>query len=145
MNSITGHPPPLVDIERVFAASPEVVFDAWLDLDLLRVWFCGGQTQVKLVEVDPRVGGAYRIVMSDGEREWDHSGTYLELDRPRRLVFTWHTPSTSFKETRVTVTLADDGEGTRLCLRHESLPSDMVEPHHKGWMELMENLDKALR
>lgn len=144
MNTTTESHPPLVNIERVFAASPEEVFDAWLDLELLKVWFCGGKTHVSVVEVDPRVGGAYRIVMSDGEREWEHSGTYLELDRPRLLVFTWHTPSTNFAETRVTVTLESAGEGTRLCLLHETLPADMVEPHHKGWMELLENLDKTL-
>ncbi|MEN8145000.1 MAG: SRPBCC domain-containing protein [Gemmatimonadota bacterium] len=144
MNTTTESHRPLVNIERVFAASPEEVFDAWLDLDLLRDWFCGGKAHVRLVEVDPQVGGAYRIVMSDGEREWDHSGTYLELDRPRRLVFTWHTPSTNFKETLVTVTLEGDGDGTRLRLRHESLPADMVEAHHKGWAELLEKLAMTL-
>ena len=42
--------------------------------------------------------------MADGEAEILHTGTYREIDRPRRLVFTWSSPVTGFRDTVVTVT-----------------------------------------
>ena len=45
-------------------------------------------------ETDPRDGGAFRIVMVNDDTDILHSGTYREIDRPRRLVFTWTSPAT---------------------------------------------------
>lgn len=96
---------PVLDIEQFISGPPDAVFEAWLDPEQLKLWFCGGSTTVSQVEIDARVGGAYRIVMSDGDRDWPHTGIYQEIDPPRRLVFTWRTPSTNEQETLVTVTL----------------------------------------
>ena len=96
------------------------------------------------VEIDARVGGAYRIVMSDGDRNWPHTGIYQEIDPPRRLVFTWRTPSTNEQETLVTVTLKAEAGKTRLRLVHERLPAGTFEGHRDGWIELFGGLDDLL-
>ena len=134
----------VLEIEQLISGPPHAVFDAWTDPEQLKLWFRGGETQVSEVETEPRTGGAYRIVMSEPGRDWVHTGKYLEFDRPRRLVFTWHTPSTEGKETRVTVTLEAEGGNTRLRLVHEQLPDDTFEAHRKGWIELVGKLDRML-
>ncbi len=96
------------------------------------------------METDARVGGAYRIVMRDADRDWPHTGIYKEIDPPRRLVFTWHSPSTSEEETLVTVTLKPEAGKTRLRLVHERLPAATFEGHREGWMELFGRLDELL-
>jgi uncharacterized protein YndB with AHSA1/START domain len=84
-----------VTVRREIAAPAEDLFDAWLDAQSLGSWFrpCGGETRA---ETDPRVGGTFRIVMVDDESSIVHTGTYREIDRPRRLVFTWSSPATRF-------------------------------------------------
>ena len=82
--------PPL-RIERDFAAGPERVFDAWTSVDALRRWWPAGPGwTTPVAEVDARVGGTLRLVMRDPEgAEFGGEGTYLTLDRPRKLAFAW--------------------------------------------------------
>lgn len=64
--------------------------------------------------------------MSNDKKNWEHRGEYIEIERPNRLVFTWHTPSIDFQESLVTVTLTAEGGKKRLRLVHKHLPADMV-------------------
>ena len=61
-----------------------------------------------------------------------HSGRFLEITRPRRIVFTWTSPHAG-QDTRVTLDFAAAGERTLLTLTHERLPEAMVEAHRGGW------------
>ena len=135
---------PVLDIEQTISGPPEAVFDAWLDPAHLKLWFCGGDADVTTVEIDARVGGAYRIVMSNHDRDWSHTGIYREIDRPRKLVFTWRTPSTDEQETLVTVTMTADAGKTRLRLIHQHLPVATLEGHREGWCELFQQLDTLI-
>ncbi len=135
---------PVLDIEQLISGPPDAVFQAWLDPEQLKLWFCGSNTTMSCVEIDARVGGGYRIVMSDGDRDWSHTGIYQEIDPPRRLVFTWCTPSTNEQETLVTVTLKPEAGKTRLRLVHERLPAATFEGHRDGWIELIGKLNDLL-
>ena len=84
-------------IARHFAASAERVFDAWLDpAKACHFLFATPNGIMNRVDIDARVGGRYVIVDlrdADGEREEiEHVGKYLEVERPRRLVFTLCVP-----------------------------------------------------
>lgn len=133
--------PPLT-LKRRYDAAPEAVFDAWTDADRLRQWFLPGDIKaLPVVEVDARVGGRFRIVMQGEEGEYDHTGEYRVVDRPAKLVFTWHSPATQFRESVVTITFEPDGDGTALTLVHEGLPdADTVEKHKDGWSSIVEKL-----
>ncbi len=145
MNDIAEQTLPILELEALISAPPEAVFDAWTDPEQLKLWFFGGETDhVSRAETEPRVGGKYLIVMSNDKKDWQHRGEYLEVERPNRLVFTWHTPSTDFQESLVIVTLTAEGDKTRLRLAHERLPADTVEGHRKGWTELFGRLDTLL-
>lgn len=123
-----------VRIVRILPAPPEAVFDAWLDPEAIRVWMCPGDIFESVAEVEPRVGGRFRIVMRSPGRDDPHTGVYLEIDRPRRLVFTWSSAGTSHRDTVVTLELRPHGEsGCELTLVHSDLPPDAVEPHTIGW------------
>src|SRR6185503_7873653 len=109
----------LVEVCRRIAASPEQVFDAWMDPDQARQWLFATEGGVmERVEIDPRVGGGFRIDERRGDELAEHFCTYVEIDRPRRLVLDF---GTSFEETptRITVTIVPDGDGSLLTLRHE--------------------------
>ena len=70
-------------------------------------------------------------------------GSFIELDPPRRLVFTFgwedNTPAGPLPpgSTRVEVTLTPDGAGTLLVLRHFDMPVHHAPDHRKGWSYLV--------
>ena len=79
--------------------------------------------------------------MSSGESSREVSGTYVLVDRPRKLVFTWIGPLTNNVNTLVTVELNPLGDETDLVLTHERLPTQaIVGGHTKGWGNILDHL-----
>jgi uncharacterized protein YndB with AHSA1/START domain len=132
-------------IVRRLPATPDEVFDAWTDAESMRQWMCPGDLRVTAAEVDARVGGRFRIVMSTEDRHTEHTGEYLEIRRPERLVFTWRSRATRDRETLVTVTLRQVAGETELTLVHERLPDDESRGKHEGgWTAIVEKLAEEL-
>lgn len=126
-------------------AKPERVYDAWTQPARFASWFAASsEGPCELPEFDCQVGGKYRFRMkgSDGE-SYVGFGTYLELDRPRRISFTWQweESGTEKGESRVTVDLTPEGEGTRVVLTHEKLAGvESRELHSQGWTGCLSRL-----
>jgi uncharacterized protein YndB with AHSA1/START domain len=137
--------PPL-RIIKVLSAPPDVVFDHWIDARGLAAWMRAGAATRAEAELDARVGGRFRIVMKDAEAEHEHTGEYLVLDRPRKLVFTWISKATGWARTTVTVELRSLGnDRTELTLTHEGLPESALPGHRSGWGDIAEKLERAVR
>src|SRR6187549_2991706 len=84
----TSAEPILLVVKRTIDAPAELVFDAWLDQDSIRNWlFATPGGEMVRVEVDPRVGGEFIVFEKRGDMVAEHYGRYLEIDRPRRIVF----------------------------------------------------------
>ena len=130
---------------RRFDASPERVFDAFLDPAIAGQFMFATETgQLVRVDIDPRVGGAYTfIVRRDGD-DVEHVGKFLELVRPDRLVFEFAVPKYDPAVSVVRLELAVDGDGCRLTLTHEGVDEDYREQTGKGWTMILENAAKAL-
>jgi len=136
--------PVSVTVERRIAASPEIVFDAWLEPEGVGKWlFATPDGLMEEVEIDPRVGGGFRIVERRGDALAEHYGEYVALDRPRRLAFDFWT-SFSAERTRVTISIEPDGDGALVTLRHDGVWADYEERTQKGWNMMLGNLAKAL-
>lgn len=138
--------PIVLKVERRIAAPPERVFDAWLDPEGVGRWlFATPGGVMERVQIDARVGGRFLIAeRRDGELA-EHFGEYLEIDRPRRLVFSFAAVRDS-GYTRVTVTIVSDGDGSRLTLVHEMDPqwADYKDRTREGWTKILEGLDRFL-
>jgi uncharacterized protein YndB with AHSA1/START domain len=76
-------------IVREFAAPPWLVFRAWTTPELVSRWWTGGCNEMKVAEIDLRVGGAWRwvLVTPDGHEVAFH-GEYREVVEDERLVYT---------------------------------------------------------
>ena len=122
-------------------ASPERVFDALLDPKSVGAWM-GPRTMVEACipeALDPHVGGVYRLRMrrrADSPRgpgDQVVTGVYREIDRPRRLVFTWQWED-EVHQSLVTFNLRPSGGGTEVTLVHENLPTpESRDGHNRGW------------
>src|SRR4051812_39257063 len=129
-----------ISIERRIAAPPDMVFDAWLDPDGVGGWlFSTPDGVMEKIEIDARVGGGFKIVERRGADLAEHCGEYVEIDRPRLLVFDFWT-SMSRDRTRVTVTVAPDGDGSLLTLRHEGIWADYEAKTRHGWATILDGL-----
>jgi len=81
-------------------------------------------------------GGALRIDIEDSGASLYVTGQFIELERPRRLRFTWSCsdwadPSV---QSEVRVLLEDHGAGqTLMTIEHEQLPPEQADRHQRGW------------
>jgi uncharacterized protein YndB with AHSA1/START domain len=83
--------------------------------------------------------------MSSADASREVSGTYVEVDRPRKLVFTWIGPLTTHINTLVTVELIPRGDETDLVLTHERLPTPAIfEGHTRSWGHILDHLADAV-
>ncbi len=123
-----------LEVERVveIAASPETVWELLVDPDKALRWW--GQA----VQIDPWPGGKLRVEVTTGSIA---SGEVLEVDPPRRLLYSWGwelggagpelvPPGSSTVE----IELAPSGSGTTLRLVHRGLPdANSAASHSEGW------------
>lgn len=131
-------------VRREIAAPADELFDAWLDAESLGSWLRPTGIRETRAETDPRVGGTFRIVMVD-ESSTVHTGTYREIDRPRRLVFTWSSPATRFRDSVVTVTFQPSSDATVVEIHQVGLPDEEAQAgHHAGWSDALRELDRTL-
>jgi len=133
-------------VRRVIPASREEVFAAWTDPESIRYWMCPGDTLTAEAHLDPRVGGAFRIVMKSATRAYDHAGEYLVVHPPSKLAFTWISKGTDNQPTIVTVELFARGDECEVVLTHERFPNaDAMRQHRGGWSQILERLAEHLQ
>lgn len=139
--------PESVRLTRTIRADPNRLFRAWTDPDELRHWWRmeGGGWTFATASIDLRVGGRYRLGMTDPEgRTHVAVGEYREIHPPTRLVFTWdwENPADRVGETLVTVEFRADGTATELVLTHERFAdAHRAASHERGWTQLVTLLD----
>jgi len=134
----------VVKVERLIAAPPERVYDAWLDPGHAGRWlFRTPEGILARCEIDARVGGRFRIDEKRADEVAEHYGEYLALDRPRRLVFDFWT-SFSDERTRITLDIALEGDGSRLTLTHEGVWEGWQDKTRQGWTTILDGLASAL-
>ncbi len=133
-----------VVVERTFLAPRARVFRAWTDPNLMGKWFAPAPMKPVGIETNVAVGGSYRIGMRQQDGTIHYAiGKYIEILPPERLVFTWawqtEPPGV---DTLVTVEFFEQGDSTRVVLRHEQLPdSSSQEDHRRGWEGCLEHLE----
>lgn len=135
-----------VNISKIINAPIEKVFDAWLDPLMLTQFIlpAPGMAQPQ-VENDAREGGRFSIIMQVGDDRIPHTGTYLTLERPHRLAFSWES-SFSTDDSIVTLVFdAIDSNTTRLDLSHIRFINEEARSNHEGgWNNILDQLDQLI-
>ncbi len=134
-----------IRVTRRYAAAPEGVFDAWLNPSTARRFlFTTAAGQVVRADIQPWVGGDFRIVDRRDGVDVSHAGEYLDIDRPRHLAFEFSVDKAD--RSRVAIDIAPAGTGSELTLTHELHPdwADFASRAEDGWRKILERLAAAL-
>lgn len=135
-------------VRHRFRQPAERVFDAWLDVRLARRFLFSTATgEMVRCEIDPRVGGRFVLTDRRPEGEVEHTGEYLVIERPLRLVFTFGIPAASPSFDIVTLEITPEGDGgCTLHLTAEMKPEwrEYADRARQGWAMILDGLDAAL-
>jgi uncharacterized protein YndB with AHSA1/START domain len=124
-----------LQITRVLPAPVEHVCAALTRAEALAEWFWPARLDPK-VSADPRPGGQYRIEGTG----LAVSGRYVEIDEPRRLVFTFQWDGDA-GESIVTIELVALGAKTELSLVHDRFDGEADRDNHlTGWNDCLDRL-----
>ncbi|HKE80045.1 MAG TPA: SRPBCC domain-containing protein [Solirubrobacteraceae bacterium] len=141
-----------VTLQRTIAAPPDEVYRTWLEPDLIQRWMAPGDLEATRVEVDARVGGAYRVWHGDAG---GFEAEILELVPGERIAFRWGFVGPDrldgpVYDSLLTVTLRQAaGGGTELTLVHERLEAlraampDVADSVGYGWASALDKLATA--
>ena len=118
-------------IERTIPASPDELFDGWLDTKVPGNPWNAAEKFVLNAKVD----GLFFWTLQGTS----HYGRFTEVERPFRLRHTWMSPKTLGQESTVTLTFKQQGENTLMTLVHSDLPDhELARGHEKGWNYFLE-------
>jgi len=137
-------------IVRVFDAPRSALWKAWTDAEEASHWMHprGMTTPREHVSFDVRAGGTYRYTMvnNDTGEKFPTGGTYLEVEEPTRLVFTWGDPDDKIDEAMVITISLEEEEGssdrTKLTLNlvgAEGHPGDGF--IYDGWESALDSFE----
>jgi uncharacterized protein YndB with AHSA1/START domain len=148
--SLASSSGPELVITRTFDAPRDLVFACWSDPEHLQHWQGAPRGfTVTFSDSDIRPGGFFRICMrsADGIDRWIE-GSYLEVAKPERLVYTHQWLDADQKpgpKTLITISLSDRGRQTELTLRQTGFTSVQARDGHSfGWNSAMDVLGDYL-
>ena len=147
----------IVQVAHRFTAPAERVFDAWLTpSQASRFLFATRTGCVMQCEINPVVGGGFVVTdrrpnANGDESVFDvvHRGNFIEIERPRRIVFDFAVVSFTDHFTRVVLEFVPTGPSScELVLTHELGDDEeahaMAEPTRRGWATMLAALEREV-
>ena len=149
--------PVTVRVTRRINVPAERAFDAWLTPSTAaRFLFATRTGNILHCDIDPVVGGGFLVTdrrpVEDGLEsfyEAQHRGTYVEIERPHRIVFDFSVEPSASPPTRVTLDFVPMGVSVcDLVLTHDMGQTDEARANAKrseqGWTRMLDMLEKVL-
>ena len=140
--------PRTLNLTRVIQAPRPLVFRACTEPAELAKWWGPQGFTAPSVDLDLRVGGAYRIAMQPPDGELFHlAGEFREIEPPFRLAYTfrWEEPDPDDRETVVTLSFEDLGESTEVVLTQDGFATEARHSlHEQGWTDSFDRLEELL-
>lgn len=123
-------------ITREFDAPRRLVYRAWTTPELVRRWWHARRGEVTVVEIDLRVGGAWRYAMiATGGFEVAFHGVYRELVPDERIVSTEIYEGMPDAEAITTVTFSEVDGATTVAILVEHAAAEHRDAHINSGME----------
>ena len=136
--------PVTIRLTRRFPEAPARLFDAWLDPATAAQWMFATATRpATMVHLDARAGGAFRFAEPFFDSVIEHRGEYLEIARPRRLVFSlWEGESRVVS--RVEIDIVATPTAAAVTLTHSGVPQERAPHVRTRWIGMLYGLGEVL-
>ena len=142
--------PVIATVTGLFSVPRERVFEAFLDKKMIGRFMFGPEIreeEIISLQNEPRVGGSFTYVVRRQDKTFTHTGDYIEIDRPHRLVFTWSVKEDPANiQSRIDIEILPVIDGCELTLQHE-MPhgqEDFVEKSKVAWGKMIDKLTEIL-
>jgi uncharacterized protein YndB with AHSA1/START domain len=136
-----------LEVKRIFLAPVSLVYQAWINPEMLNGWFRPTTEMTSICSVDLRVGGRYSIQMKNPKGDFTVAGDYKEIVPEKKLVFSWQWQGEEeYEVTQVTVLFrAISSAETELTLLHEYFVThEERDSHGEGWLGTFDQLAVSL-
>ena len=137
-----------IRLHRVLRSTPERIYRAFLDADAMAKWLPPNGFTGKVLQMDAKVGGGYKMSFTNFSTGKSHSfgGTYLELVPHERIRHTDKFDDPNLPgEMRTSITLKKVSCGTDVSIVQEGVP-EVIPPEacYLGWQESLILLAKLV-
>ena len=137
-----------LELERLFDAAPEVVFDAFTDPEAQKELYADAPDWIVRSECDLRVGGRWTISFGPPEATPAREVCVFEVvERPWRLVYTstMTMPDGSRVDTRTQVTFDEDNGQTRVTIVQSGFRTvELRDEFMQGWGGILDGLGRVV-
>jgi len=137
-----------VKLHRVLRAPPERIYRAFLDTDALAKWLPPHGFTGRVLSLDARVGGSYRMQFTNFSNGQTHAfgGEYVELVPGERIVHTDRFDDPNLPgEMRTTITFKPVLVGTEMAVEQAGIPAVIpTEACYLGWQESLQLLAQLI-
>lgn len=123
---------------RRFEASAERLYEAWVSPDQIKKWLFTQEATNKIARNELHVGGEWQITDHREGKDYTAMGEYLELDPPKRLVFTFKMPQ--FSDTMDTIIVEIEAQESGCDM---NFTQEIVVPYEEDWQD--EEIEQAKR
>ena len=134
-------------MKRQIPATAERTFDAFLDPDMAsKFMFATEAGKMVYTVIDPKVGGEFVFVDRRPDGDAEHYGTYQDIVRPKRIVFTFTVEKNSDETDLVSIEILPEPKGCEVVLTHELLAefSEYKDKVAEGWTGILQGLETTL-
>lgn len=116
-------------VSRLIPASPDEVFDAYVDPEKQKIWYTLLETEPMIVEVDVdlRVGGVWNATWGYSQDQlFREVNVFKVIDRPNRILTTstGTSPDGDSIETEIDVTFEAQDGGTLMTVHQTGFPTE---------------------
>ena len=135
-----------IRISRYFPESPQEVWQAWTDPKLVRSWF-GSDPNGKVLHasLDVRLGGTFEVTFRNSDdTQFTCAGTYKEIEKNQRLVFTWTWKDRPEVKELVTLVFQAEQTGTLMIFEHANIDAGTTHDYETGWKSTFDKLERTL-
>ena len=133
-----------VKLHRVLRATPERVYNAFIDPDAMAKWLPPNGFTGKVHEMDARVGGRYRMSFTNFSTGKSHAfgGEFLELVQNERLRYSDKFEDPNLPgEMETTIDIKEVSVGTELHIVQTGIPEMIpTEACYLGWQDSLRHL-----